>query len=80
MTAVQPCVQAVGALCVLLQICPFKGLQLSILSVFCMSWRAHPHRSLPVLSPTVCRELLTKELADVGIRLNKTKPNIYFKV
>ena len=26
------------------------------------------------------RELLTKELETVGLRLNKTKPNIYFKV
>lgn len=26
------------------------------------------------------KELLTKELNDVGIRLNQTKPNIYFKV
>ena len=27
-----------------------------------------------------CRELLTKELEAVGIRLNRRKPNIYFKV
>lgn len=28
----------------------------------------------------VQRELLEKELESVGIRLNKKKPNIYFKV
>jgi len=27
-----------------------------------------------------CRALLEKELESVGIRLNKSKPNIYFKV
>lgn len=29
---------------------------------------------------TTYRELLTAELESVGIRLNKRKPNIYFKV
>lgn len=29
---------------------------------------------------TFYRELLEKELESVGIRLNRTKPNIYFKV
>lgn len=29
---------------------------------------------------TTFRELLTAELESVGIRLNKRKPNIYFKV
>lgn len=44
------------------------------------------HTKLPVLmmldatKPDVHRQLLTNELESVGIRLNKQKPNIYFKI
>lgn len=35
---------------------------------------------LDATKPYVHRQLLEKELESVGIRLNKMKPNIYFKV
>lgn len=35
---------------------------------------------LDATKPYVHRQLLEKELESVGIRLNKPKPNIYFKV
>lgn len=35
---------------------------------------------LDATKPYVHRQLLEKELESVGIRLNKRKPNIYFKV
>lgn len=35
---------------------------------------------LDATKPNVHRQLLERELESVGIRLNKTKPNIYFKV
>lgn len=45
--------------------------------------KALKHRRLSSLTLCFvffCRELLEKELESVGIRLNRTKPNIYFKV
>lgn len=35
---------------------------------------------LDATKPNVHRQLLEKELESVGIRLNKAKPNIYFKI
>lgn len=35
---------------------------------------------LDATKPNVHRDLLTAELESVGIRLNKRKPNIYFKI
>lgn len=35
---------------------------------------------LDATKPYVHRQLLERELESVGIRLNKAKPNIYFKV
>lgn len=35
---------------------------------------------LDATKPNVHRQLLEKELESVGIRLNKLKPNIYFKI
>lgn len=37
-------------------------------------------KGLSACCDSSCRSLLEKELETVGIRLNKNKPNIYFKV